>query len=67
MPKVTKKQGQSPLVEAAPTALDTVTPADEQPSTSGQPLAPKFPPLSAFEQSGKKIEFRRVRVHMFAN
>ena len=30
----------------------------EQPEA--RPLLPKFKPLSAFEQSGKKLEFRRV-------
>jgi len=32
-----------------------------QPSTSGAPHRPSFAPLSAFDQSGRRVEFRRVR------
>ena len=60
MPKVSKKEAQRPLVEAAPMGLDQPEAAD-LPSTSEPALAkPHFPPLNAFEQSGKKLEFRRV-------
>ncbi|KAK9811792.1 hypothetical protein WJX72_010185 [[Myrmecia] bisecta] len=31
-------------------------------AASGDPEVPKFAPLSAFEQNGKKLEFRRVTV-----
>lgn len=31
-----------------------------QPETDAAPLRAKFPPISAFEQNGKKSEFRRV-------
>lgn len=59
MPKVSKKGDASLLVEAAPMALDR---EDEAPGSSNlAPLKPQFPPLNAFEQSGKKVEFRRVR------
>jgi hypothetical protein len=32
-----------------------------QPSTSGAAHRPTFAPLSAFDQSGRRVEFRRVR------
>jgi len=57
MPKVSKKDKQSSLVEAAPMAIDS----GDEPSTS-QPQQHSFPPLSAYDQNGKKIEFRRVTV-----
>ena len=59
MPKVTKKtlkdeQGLRPV----PTAMETD--ADDAPSTSGAKI--KFAPMSVFDQNGKKIDFRRVRL-----
>ena len=33
---------------------------DNQPSTSGAQPTLKFPPMTVFDQSGRKIEFRRV-------
>lgn len=35
---------------------------DSTVGTATEPMKPKFAPMSAFEQNGKKIEFRRVRV-----
>ena len=58
MPKVSKKGEASLLVEAAPMAIDR---SEEAAEPSGrEPLKPQFPPLNAFDQSGRKIEFRRV-------
>ena len=58
MPKVSKKEDNSILVEATPMAIDR---GEELASTSGrEPLKPQFPPLNAFDQSGRKVEFRRV-------
>jgi len=50
MPKVSKKEKQSSLVEAAPMAMDS----GEGPSTS-QPQQPNFPPLSAYDQNGRRL------------
>ena len=58
MPKFTSREAQLPLVEAAPVALET----REQPGNELDPARPKFAPATAAEQSGKKMEFRRVRV-----
>ena len=58
MPKFNKKEQQQPLVEAAPVAMDR-----EETGNLGDPIKPKFDPLTAFEQNGKKVEFRRVRYH----
>ena len=60
MPKVSKKGEASLLVEAAPMAVDRTDDAGPALLDSA-PLKPQFPPLNAFDQSGKKIEFRRVR------
>ena len=63
MPKVSRKAGADLLVEAAPTGIDKA----EEAGTSGaevweaEPMKPHFAPLNAFDQSGKKIEFRRVK------
>ena len=43
------------LEEAAPTAMATAEP------TGDETVKPTFAPLSAHEQSGKRLEFRRVR------
>ena len=74
MPKVAKNKIASPLEEAAPQPMDfesgtslaglagsTDAQDVKQPETDAGPLQPaKFPPISAFEQNGKKLEFRRV-------
>ena len=66
MPKVEKLRSKvdgSPgdaLREAGPMALDGPEPAVEP----LQPLKPKFAPLSAHEQNGKRLDFRRVRQPM---
>ena len=62
MPKVSKKAGASLLVEAAPGGIERMEEAGPSGSESWEadPLKPQFAPLNAFEQSGKKIEFRRV-------
>lgn len=59
MPKVTKKSQDEPLQEAAPVAMEAGVEGMEQEDSM---LKPKFPPLSAYEQNGKRIEFRRVPV-----
>ena len=56
MPKVSKKDTRTPLQEVAPVPMDTNTTA----SDTTEPSKPQFAPLSAYEQNGKKIEFRRV-------
>lgn len=60
MPKVSKlKKGEaSTLVEAVPMALGRESSAEQ---SGEEPMKPVFQPLSAFEQNGSKIEFRRVR------
>ncbi|KAK9805008.1 hypothetical protein WJX73_000773 [Symbiochloris irregularis] len=71
MPKAERRARELPLAElatpsvaeedvaqAAPMAVDREAPS----GASAEPLKPKFAPLSAFEQNGKKIEFRRVSV-----
>jgi len=62
MPKVTKKdKNDDILVQAAPMAIDTEdAPAVDQEASPG--VRPKFAPLSAYEENGKKVEFRRVPV-----
>jgi hypothetical protein len=52
MPKVTKKDASSALA-AAPQQMDT--------DAEALPVKPSFEALSAQEQSGNKVEFRRVR------
>ena len=56
MPKVSRKERQQPLVEAAPVALDR-----QETGNVSEPTKPKFTALTAFEQSGRKVDFRRVR------
>jgi hypothetical protein len=51
MPKVTRKETSGPLQEAVGMVVD-----DEQ-----LPAKPNFSALSAQEQAGGKVEFRRVR------
>lgn len=58
MPKVSKKDARTPLQEVAPVPMDSNTEAAEP----AGPSKPQFAPLSAYEQNGKKIEFRRVTV-----
>ena len=57
MPKVSKKDTRTPLQEVAPVPMDTNSEATEP----AGPSKPQFAPLSAYEQNGKKVEFRRVR------
>lgn len=57
MPKVSKKDNRTPLQEVAPVSMDTNAEAVE----IAGPSKPQFAPLSAYEQNGKKVEFRRVR------
>ena len=74
MPKVEKSRRRAHeadhdvLEEAGPTAMATAELAGDE------PVKPTFAPLSAQEQSGKRLEFRRVRTlrmlaaaHGFAN
>lgn len=56
MPKFSKKAQAEPLQEAAPIAMDR-----KETGNLGEPVKPKFAPLSALEQNGKKLDFRRVR------
>lgn len=58
MPKVSKKDTRTPLQEVAPVPMDTNAEATEP----AGPSKPQFAPLSAYEQNGKKVEFRRVTV-----
>ena len=62
MPKVSKKAGAALLVEAAPMAIERGEEAGASSAEAweAEPLKPQFAPLNAFDQSGKKIEFRRV-------
>ncbi len=61
MPKVSKKAGriEAAVLEATPLPMETAD--DEQPSTSGAAPKPSFAPMSAFDQNGRRVEFRRVR------
>jgi len=64
MPKLTTKDSNGPLQEVPLPAMEGGM--DLDPSTSGQagpvlPDKPLFAQLSAKEQSGQKMEFRRVR------
>lgn len=61
MPKVSKKAGreEAAVLEAAPLPMETAD--DEQPSPSGAAPKPSFAPISAFDQNGRRVEFRRVR------
>lgn len=73
MPKVSKKEGRAAaaVLEAVPLPMETTAederpaasaPAQgEQPSTSAPAPKPSFAPVSAFDQSGRRVEFRRVR------
>lgn len=67
MPKVTKKTARNDdlLQPVAGAPMDTSPPEPEPPTTDAAPSdglpAPKFAPLSAFEQNGARVEFRRVR------
>lgn len=59
MPKVAKKTSRSDelLQPVTVAAMDT----SEPPTNDAAPSdAPKFAPLSAFEQNGARVEFRRV-------
>lgn len=66
MPRAPKKlearQGDDDVVMETGTAVTAADPEEvakgEQPEA--RPLLPKFAPLSAYEQNGKKLEFRRV-------
>ena len=58
MPKVSKKDARTPLQEVAPVPTDVNAEVQEPASTS----KPQFAPLSAYEQNGKKVEFRRVSI-----
>jgi len=59
MPKVSKKDAKE---QAALQPVPMIMDADDanQPSTSGAQPAPKFPPMSVFDQNGRKVDFRRV-------
>ena len=59
MPKVSKKDARTPLQEVAPVPMESNTDTAEP----AGPSKPQFAPLSAYEQNGKKIEFRRVCSH----
>lgn len=56
MPKVSKKDVRTPLQEVGPVPMDSNTEA----AAAAEPSKPQFAPLSAYEQNGKKTEFRRV-------
>lgn len=60
MPKVSKKDTRTPLREVAPVPMDTSTAATD----AAEPSKPQFAALSAYEQNGKKIEFRRVCIYV---
>ncbi len=48
-------------MDSRPTAADAAGADGAQPAAGMLPEKPKFAPLSAHEQNGKKLEFRRVR------
>ena len=59
MPKVSKKDAkEQAALQPVPMVMDADD--DNQPSTSGAKNTTKFPPLSVFDQNGRKIDFRRV-------
>ena len=58
MPKVTRKDASSALADA-PQQMDT--------DAETLPVKPSFEALSAQEQSGNKVEFRRVRWPLLKN
>ena len=62
MPKVSKKDVRTPLQEVGPVPMDSNTEAEGATGAAepAGPGKPQFAPLSAYEQNGKKIEFRRV-------
>jgi RNA-binding protein PNO1 len=64
MPKVSKREKNNDiLVEAAPMSLDVEAGVLNEPTQQGKSgVKPKFAPVTAYEENGKKIEFRRVPV-----
>lgn len=68
MPKVTKKTAAADdLLQPAASMMDIEAGTEEAPHAAegaggGAAPKPKFPPLSSYEQNGKRIEFRRVPV-----
>ena len=60
MPKVTKQRQEMPLQEVAPMAVEAGV--EEAEAGAGPVPKPQFAPLSAYEQNGKRIEFRRIPV-----
>ncbi|CAL8469564.1 g9105 [Coccomyxa elongata] len=61
MPKVSKKDAkEQAALQPVPMVMDADD--DNQPSTSGAQPTLKFPPMSVFDQNGRKIEFRRITV-----
>lgn len=68
MPKVTKKTAAADeLLQPAAPMMDIEAGTEEAPHAAegaggGAAPKPKFPPLSSYEQNGKRIEFRRVPV-----
>lgn len=67
MPKITKRNATDEiLTEAAPMSLDAddagVIPSGSSPAEEGPSVRPKFAPVTAYEENGRKIEFRRVQV-----
>lgn len=63
MPKVNKKDSNALLQEVQAVPMD----AENLIEDPVQPDKPQFAPLSAYEQNGKKIEFRRVRLYVTRN
>ena len=62
MPKVTRKDVQEQAaLRPVPTAMDTDDGNPPSTSALGVQQPHKFPPLSSLDQSGRKVEFRRVR------
>ena len=64
MPKVAKPRARADggasdmLVETVTASMEKM----ESPLDPLQSVKPKFAPLTAHEQNGKKLEFRRVRI-----
>ena len=56
MPKVSRKDNNDPLQEVLAVPME----ADNTLLDPVAPSKPQFAPLSAYEQNGKKLEFRRV-------
>ena len=61
MPKVTRKDDkEQAALQPVPTAMDTDDGSPPSTSALGVQQPHKFPPLTALDPSGRKVDFRRV-------